>query len=78
MFSARWIRENGAAFDAGLARRGVEPHAERVIELDARRREALTAFQDRQQARKTGCRRRSVRPAAGARTPQPSSPRSGR
>ena len=51
MFSARWIRENGAAFDAGLARRGVEPHAERVIALDARRREALTVLQDRQTAR---------------------------
>ena len=51
MFSARWIRENGAAFDAGLARRGLEPHAERIIALDARRREALTALQDRQTAR---------------------------
>ena len=51
MFSARLIRENDAAFDAGLARRGVEPHAERVISLDARRREALTALQDCQTAR---------------------------
>ena len=51
MFSTRWIRENSAAFDAGLARRGVEPHAERVQQLDARRREALTALQDRQTAR---------------------------
>ena len=51
MFSARWIRENGAAFDAGLTRRGVDPHAERVIALDARRREVQTAFQERQKAR---------------------------
>ena len=51
MFSARWIRENGAAFDAGLARRGVDAHAERVIALDARRREVQTAFQERQKAR---------------------------
>ena len=51
MFSARWIRENGAAFDAGLARRGVNPHAERVIALDVRRREVQTAFQERQKAR---------------------------
>ena len=42
MFSARWIRENGAAFDAGLARRGVETHADRVLELDARRRAVQT------------------------------------
>ena len=51
MFSVKWIREHADAFDAGLARRGVEPHADRVLALDARRREVLTAFQDRQQAR---------------------------
>jgi len=51
MFSVKWIREHGDAFDAGLARRGVEPHADRVIALDARRREVQTAFQERQQAR---------------------------
>ena len=51
MFSARWIRENSAAFDAGLARRGVEPHADRVLALDARRRESLTKLQDRQAVR---------------------------
>ena len=51
MFSARWIRENGDAFDAGLARRGVEPHADRVLALDANRREVQTAFQERQKAR---------------------------
>ena len=51
MFSARWIRENGDAFDAGLARRGVGPHADRVLALDANRREVQTAFQERQKAR---------------------------
>ena len=51
MFSARWIRENGDVFDSGLARRGVGPHAGQVIALDARRREAQTAFQERQKAR---------------------------
>ena len=51
MFSARWIRENGAAFDAGLARRGVEPHADRVLELDAARRGAQARFQEQQHAR---------------------------
>ena len=51
MFSARWIRENGAAFDAGLARRGLEPHAERVQQLDARRRAIQTEFQDCQEKR---------------------------
>ena len=51
MFSARWIRENGAAFDAGLARRGVEPASQHVIALDTARRELMTAVQDRQTAR---------------------------
>ena len=51
MFSARWIREHGDLFDSGLARRGVEPHADRVLALDARRREVQTAFQERQKAR---------------------------
>ena len=51
MHSARWIRENGDLFDSGLTRRGVEPHADRVLALDARRREVQTAFQERQKAR---------------------------
>ncbi len=51
MFSARWIRENGAAFDAGLARRGVEPHADRVLALDARHRAAQAKFQGEQHTR---------------------------
>ena len=51
MFSARWIRENGAAFDAGLARRGVEPNAAEVQDLDAQRRAIQTAFQDCQKER---------------------------
>ena len=51
MFSARWVREHSGAFDGGLARRGAEPHAARVIDLDTRLREAQTALQDRQRAR---------------------------
>ena len=51
MFSARWIREHGDLFDSGLARRGVEPHADRVLELDARRRAAQSKFQEQQHAR---------------------------
>ena len=51
MFSAKWIREHGAAFDDGLARRGVEPHADRVRQLDAGRRAAQAKFQEQQHAR---------------------------
>ena len=35
----RAIRDNPQAFDAGLARRGAEPAAARIVELDERRRE---------------------------------------
>ena len=51
MFGARWIRENGDLFDAGLARRGVEPHAARVQDLDTRRRAIQTEFQNCQRER---------------------------
>ena len=51
MFSARWIRENGDAFDAGLARRGVEAHADRVLALDEDRRTAQTQIQIHQHLR---------------------------
>ncbi len=51
MFSARWIRENGDLFDSGLARRGVEPHADQVLELDASRRAAQAKFQEQQHTR---------------------------
>ena len=51
MFDIRWIRENPAAFDAGLARRGLAPMAERAIEIDAKRRTCQTELQDVQARR---------------------------
>ena len=45
MHDLRLIREDPAAFDAGLAKRGLEPAAARALELDARRRAAATASQ---------------------------------
>jgi seryl-tRNA synthetase len=41
MHDIRAIRENPAAFDAGLARRGLSPQAEAILSLDARRRQAI-------------------------------------
>jgi seryl-tRNA synthetase len=38
MHDIRFIRDNPDAFDRGLARRGLAPQAERLIELDERRR----------------------------------------
>ena len=51
MYSARWIRENGDLFNLGLIRRGLEPHAAQVQDLDAQRRAIQTAFQDCQKQR---------------------------
>ena len=51
MFDIRWIRENADAFDAGLALRGAEPQAARLIELDEARRSHLQKLQDAQSRR---------------------------
>ena len=46
-----FIRQNPGAFDAGLARRGLEPAADAILALDARRREAQTTLQTMQNRR---------------------------
>ena len=51
MHDIRWIRDDPGAFDAAMARRGVEPMAARVIETDAKRREAQTTAQELQTRR---------------------------
>ena len=51
MFDIRYIRENPDDFDRGMARRGLGPQAERLIALDARRREAQTRAQEIQSER---------------------------
>jgi len=51
MHDLKSIRDNPAAFDAGLARRGVSPQSAAILELDARRRAAQTTFQDLQARR---------------------------
>jgi len=45
MHDIRSIRENPVAFDAGLARRGLEPQAEVLAALDERRRGLITEIQ---------------------------------
>ena len=44
MHDIRFIRENPEAFDRGLKRRGLPPEAERLIEIDARRRNLITGL----------------------------------
>ncbi|WP_375289972.1 serine--tRNA ligase [Qipengyuania sp.] len=51
MHDIAFIRSHPAEFDVGLARRGAEPAADRILALDARRREAQTALQTAQNRR---------------------------
>ncbi len=52
MFDIKWIRDNPDAFDEGLRRRGVRPASAALLELDEKRRRALTRAQDIQARRK--------------------------
>lgn len=51
MHDIRQIRENPEAFDAALARRGVEPQAAAILALDAARRDVATRMQEAQARR---------------------------
>ena len=51
MHDIRLIRDDPNAFDAGLARRGVEPHAAAILDLDSRRRALQTRMQEGQARR---------------------------
>src|SRR5829696_2940866 len=51
MHDIRFIRENAAAFDQGLVRRGLEPLSEHLLALDDRRRAAIAALQASQERR---------------------------
>lgn len=46
MHDIRAIRENAALYDAAWARRGLEPHAQKIIDIDAKLRTASTAKQE--------------------------------
>src|SRR5581483_7040763 len=41
MHDIKWIRENPAAFDAGLARRGLAAESGKLLALDEKRRAAI-------------------------------------
>jgi seryl-tRNA synthetase len=51
MHDLRLIRDDPEGFDAGLARRGAEPAAARILELDERRRAVTTRMQEAQARR---------------------------
>ena len=42
MHDIKWIRDNRDAFDRGLTRRGLAPESPRLLEIDERRRAAIT------------------------------------
>ncbi|OYX44666.1 MAG: hypothetical protein B7Y87_03850, partial [Sphingomonadales bacterium 32-64-22] len=48
MHDLRYIRENPAEFDAGLAKRGAEPASTVILDLDTRKREVTTRVQEAQ------------------------------
>jgi seryl-tRNA synthetase len=51
MFDIKWIRENPATFDAGLAKRGLEPQSPAVLGLDQERRDHIAVLQEAQNRR---------------------------
>lgn len=51
MHDLKWIRENPAAFDAGLARKGLEPRSAEILALDGERRSVQTRVQEMQARR---------------------------
>ena len=57
MHDIRIIRDDPAAFDAALARRGDAPVSSDLIALDAKRREAIQAAQDALQERNAASKR---------------------
>jgi seryl-tRNA synthetase len=53
MHDIKWIRDNPAAFDRALARRGLAPEAGKLIEIDERRRAAIGKAEAAQARRNT-------------------------
>ena len=51
MHDIAYIRANPEAFDAAMTRRGADPVADRIVALDAKKREAQTRVQEAQSRR---------------------------
>jgi seryl-tRNA synthetase len=51
VFDIKWIRDNAAAFDAGLKKRGLGPLSKKLLEIDEARRQHLTRLQEAQARR---------------------------
>ncbi|MGP0091319.1 MAG: serine--tRNA ligase [Xanthobacteraceae bacterium] len=51
MYDIKWIRENADTFERGLERRGLEPQAGELLEVDERRRAAIAKLEAAQARR---------------------------
>ena len=51
MLDIKWIRDNAAALDAALAKRGANPLAQSLVDLDEKRRSVIQKAQDMQSRR---------------------------
>ena len=65
MFDVRWIRENPESFDAGLAKRGLDPMASEVLRLDEERRGHIAKLQDAQTRRNDASKQIGAAKASG-------------
>ena len=65
MFDVKWIAENAEAFDQGMAARGLPAAAAQLIDLDKKRREAVTELQEIQNRRNAASKQIGAAMAAG-------------
>ena len=65
MFDIRWIRDNPAAFDAGMEQRGLERQSGALLGLDRERREIQTKLQELQARRNEASKAIGVAKAKG-------------
>lgn len=65
MYDLKWIRENPEAFDAALARRGLESQSAAVLALDEERRAHVQKLQDAQAKRNAASKEIGKAKAAG-------------
>ncbi len=66
MHDLRWIREAPQDFDSALARRGLQPLAESVLDLDARHRQVQAELQEMQARRNEASKQIGQKKKAGA------------
>ena len=65
MHDIRFIRENPGAFDAAMARRGLEPQSGSILETDAKRRALQSQIQDMQSRRNVASKEIGMRKGKG-------------